>query len=445
VDTITVQIALYINGVLYVGMMYYGFTCLFKPVIQKRWIFLLYLAFSVVPSYLFIRFGGEWVILIINTIVFLGIAFLFSGSLGAKLIFAFLLYVLSIVADAIAFVSLSYTYYRQYGVTPPIEYMLPFGRTVSNILFLPLLLLAIMVFRKFFSKQIQSKHFKVPNTYVFAVFSLLLGIILINLRLIMAEMSNIQANATQALVSQFIVLAIIFLVIWLYNTGLHHFETLEKSRMKDQMLERWEIQYKAAVNTQKVIERLTHNLRFHFLTLLDFIEKNDVEKMKQHIEGTLGKFDRVVHTGNISIDSMLNYYMRRIKEVLDIDLETELSIPADLKLDATLIAMALGNALENALDACEHVPSAERYIHLKAMITHSRSLLIIIANPYAVAPIAAEGNILLTTKADKQKHGLGLPYIQEILPEEMGQIHVTYSDGVFQFKLLFYNVLDENV
>jgi hypothetical protein len=79
------------------------------------------------------------------------------------------------------------------------------------------------------------------------------------------------------------------------------------------------------------------------------------------------------------------------------------------------------------------------------MITHSRALLIIIENPYVVAPIADGDNILLTTKPDKRKHGLGLPCMQEILPEEVGQIHLQYSDGVFQFKLLFYNALDENM
>ena len=434
---IAIQIVYYLNGAIYLGMMYYGFTCLFQPAVKKRWIGLAYTIFLFASSQLFFHFENAWLNFSIHTMYSFGFVWFFTGNLSARFILALLLYALGIVADGISFISLSYIYY---GASFPAESMLPIGRTLSNILFLPFLLISIITLRRFFTGNIQNRHLKPPVAYMIAVFCLLLGIIIINIILILETVEDIEAAMMPIMISQFIVLVVIFLAIWLYNRILQHLEALEESRLKEKVLERWEAQYKAVVSSQSALSELKHNLRFHLLALLDFIKKQNLEQAEQYILERVGSFDRDISTGNISIDSIVNYYAHRIRETLGIDLDTKLLIPAGLKLNPVHVMMILGNALENAMEACEHVAPSERYIRLSAVLRDGNAL-ISIENPYRIPPVLDKSGKLVTAKTDKRNHGIGLASIKEMLPEEEGHLYWEYADNKFHFRLLFYKVL----
>ena len=435
-----VQIVYYVNSVIYLGMTYYAFTCIFEPATRKRWILLVYIGLFAVASNPALHLDSGWLELGITTIFFLSVALLFSGNLWTRLVFSSLLYLSSIVAEGVSFLTLSHIYYNHYGTAIPIEYIHSIGRTVTNVIFLPLLLANIMLFRKLFKDKIRTTYFKAPVAYTSSVFLMLAGIILIDLLFILAAMAEMHTNAIPIVIGQ---LAILFFIIWLYYTILGHLDALEKSRLKDHMLERWEIQYQTVLGSQKVIAELNHNLRFHFLTLSGFLNKGEIEEAKAHIAARIGDVNYIINTGNMSIDAMLNYYSQRVKATLDFEVQTELQIPPNMKLDATLIVTILGNAMENAMDACGHVQPCARYIRIKATISDNCALMIVIENPYAVEPrLDKEGN-LITTKADTKSHGLGLASIREILPDDAGHIHHEYAGGSFRFMLLYYDVLEE--
>ena len=438
------EIIFYLNSAVYLGMMYYGFSCMFKPAIKKKWLALIYIASWVIASQAFLHFESGWINLSVNIVYFLSLTFLFAGKLSARFVFALLLYVLSIVADAISFASLSYIYYQQLGTEMSMEFILTVARTVSNIVFLPLLLISTIAFRKFLKRNAHNRSFKTPASYTIFVFLLLLGIIVINLFLIVAEIYYVQTTLLRIIVSQFIVLVIIFFVVWLYNALLDHLDAQEKSRQKDLLLERWEMQYQTVASAQKVMAELQHNLRYHFVTLLEYAKNGAVKEIEAHITNEIGAFDHIINTGNLSFDAILNYYSQRIKETLDISLEASLWIPPNMKLDAAFIVMALGNALENAMEACLHVAPHERYVRLEAKASPTEDLLlIIIENPYGIEPVIDESSRLVTTKSEKRNHGFGLSSIQEHFPQKAGHMDVEYGNGVFRFKLLFYHVLGQ--
>jgi len=443
-DDILVQIIFYMNGIVLVGMTYYAFTCIFKATVKKRWIFLAYVAYLAVTTQVFFEFENMWINFAVNITLFLSLSFLFSGNLSSKLVFAVLIYIMSMLAEGISFLGLSAIYYIQYETGVAIGDILPLGRTVSSIIFLPLVLIIILIFRKLVNKKARYKQFKIPAQYTVAVLLMLLGIIIVNTLLISTTLDGTQTNAIQITISHIISFVVIFLIIWLYNTILNHLEEFERNRLKDQMLERWEIQYQTAVEAQKVIVELKHNLRFQLLALSNALEAGDIEKAKNYIAAEVGSFESVIASGNMSIDAMLNYYQHRIKETLGIELDTEIFVPPNMKLDAKLTVTILGNALENAVEACEYVARDKRYIHVKAVFTPECELLITITNPYSVAPLADSGGNLLTTKFEQDRHGIGLSSILEILPEDCGQIHIEYADNIFRFMLLFYDVHIEN-
>ena len=436
------QITLFANGAISAWMAYYAFTCIFTPAIKKRWILLAYSAYLIIATQMFFEFESPWLYLTINLVSFFALTFLFRGNLSTKLVFALLIYIVGMLAEWLSFLIINFTHYIQYGTNISLEDILPIARTITSMVFLPLVLLVILIFRKFVNKKARHKHFKVPAKYTLSILLMLLGIIFVNTLFLFTAiaMAEIQESITPITISHLVSSGIILLITWVYNTILNHLEEVEKNQQRDQMLERWEIQYRTAVSSQKIIAELEHNLSYHFLTLASLLREGKTANAEQYIADKIGRFDTIISTGNMPLDTMLNFYRQKIKERLDIDLGIELSILPDMKMDAELLATILGNALENALEACAYVEPAKRYIHIKAVLTSQSELILTVTNSYAVAPVVDSAGNFITTKADKEKHGIGLSSIQEILSKEVGHIQVDYDDNMFQFSLFFYNV-----
>ena len=57
----TIQIIYYLNSAIFLGMMYYGFTCLFQPAVKKRWIVLALVVFGVGISQVFFLFDNAFI------------------------------------------------------------------------------------------------------------------------------------------------------------------------------------------------------------------------------------------------------------------------------------------------------------------------------------------------------------------------------------------------
>lgn len=433
-----------VNSLIFAGIVYYAFSCVFRLDVGKRWVVLVILLYSVISALVFFGLGNPWMNLVVSITTLLVFSLIFSGNLSAKFVFAVLICAISVIADAIVFLGLSYVYYNQHGAEMSLEFLLGMVRTVTNIILLLLLLINILVFRKLINKKARHKHFEVPVRYTISVLLILTGVIFVNILFILAAISETQTNLAQIMIAQFIVLIIMLISIWLYNTILDHLETLEENRLKDQMLKKWEAQYKAVMSSQKTLSKIKHDLRLHFLNIADHLKKSEITEAKKYVAEQVGSFDHIIATDNMPIDTILNYYQQRIKETLNIDLDTEIVIPANMTLDATNVVMILGNALENAMEACGRVPQSERYIRVKAIITAQKELMITITNPYAITPVVDKEGNLITIKPDKTNHGLGLVGIKEILNEEAGHIHIEYENNVFRFMLLLYGTCEES-
>jgi len=438
------QIALYGNGIILVAMKYFAFMCIFEPAVKKIWMFLAYAIFLIATTQVFFEFASPWLTLITNIVAYIALTFLFTGDIGTKLIFAILIYLTGILAEGMAFLLINVIYHARYGTGVVMEDMLLLGRSVVNSLHLPLVFGLVLIFRKFVYKKARHRHFKVPSKYTATILLLLLGIILINALFMFVAVEDLQRVAIPITFSNIISAGLILLIIWIYNTILNHLEEFQKNQQKDQMLERWEVQYQTAISSQKMIADIKHNLKFYLLSLAGFLREGKIEEAEKQIKSKVGSFDSVVVTGNMSIDTMLNYYQQKADEALGIKVDAKLLIPPNLKLEASLTATILGNALENALEACSHLERKQSYIRVKMEITQHDELLVIIENPYTIEPLTDGKGNLLTTKPDSQNHGMGLLSIQEILDVKKGHIHIEYGDNIFQFMLLFYNVLPDS-
>ena len=93
----------------------------------------------------------------------------------------------------------------------------------------------------------------------------------------------------------------------------------------------------------------------------------------------------------------------------------------------------LSNILDNAIEACEHLKE-EKILKLKIAIENDQ-LLISAQNP-VLEPIKFENNRIVTTKSDKNNHGIGLLNIFTTVEKYNGTYAIQCKDHWFHFTTL---------
>ena len=447
----TAQAIYYINSILYQFMTYYAFRCVFKPAVKRRWIILAYAVYLILASEIFILHNNAVFNLLVNPIALIGISWLFYGNRLARTTYAVLIYLTSLVADLISFTFLTYIYSKQFNSPLPQVAILSVERTVTNILQLPLLLIFIQIFR-YLDTWSARRTKLVPKTYSLAVLLTIICIILLDCLFFTLAIKELEAQAVLIISSQLLACIIVFLIIWFYNTILDYIIEREANRQKAQLFEKWEQQYQVALSSQNTISGYLHNYKYNLMALRGILNRDDESNNEQNVEAALGFIDdllgsvqsmRTVNTGNNVFDTMIGFYNQKANELLNINITVDLPIPPGLILDAGLVATILGNALENALEACKYVPAQERYIRVSGGYIKQpniNNLILTIENPYSIMPVKNKKGELETTKEDKENHGFGLTSIREMLDHNSGHFNIEYDNDVFRFILILYDI-----
>lgn len=144
-----------------------------------------------------------------------------------------------------------------------------------------------------------------------------------------------------------------------------------------------------------------------------------IDKMASNLK----KYAQTSESKNMTLNVILNRYKTEC-EIKGIDFTFDVRL-CDLSFmdDFDLVAI-LGNLLDNAMEAAEK--STEKMISLETDYRNSYKI-IIISNSCDIAPTTVN-NQLVTTKKDKEIHGLGLKSVLSKIHKYEGDIYWEYID-----------------
>lgn len=197
--------------------------------------------------------------------------------------------------------------------------------------------------------------------------------------------------------------------------------------------------------TYKELRRLRHDMKNHLTSLLGMIDSGSTNDARDYIEnllndGKLIKTGDISRTGNIVVDSLINYKYSMAKE-LGIDFNANVFIPTELPFKNENIVIILGNLLENAIEACVKVDN-NRYIGLE-MGYEKNMLQICIKNSYTGEIKKNIAGDLETTKEDKENHGMGLLSIKMAAKEYDGDVLVKNEGKDFAVVVVLYEKMEK--
>lgn len=163
-----------------------------------------------------------------------------------------------------------------------------------------------------------------------------------------------------------------------------YFGCLILEKEKEEMhlkLSSYEQQYKWMREGIEQEKRARHNLRHHLRTMNALVENGDVLQLKNYIGNCLFEVEESEErkiSGNPCLDKVLSYYVGQA-ENRGIEIRCSIIVFEDYPFDMVDMTVLFGNALENALNACEKCGRDRAFIHLMVR-QFKKSILIKIEN-----------------------------------------------------------------
>jgi len=176
---------------------------------------------------------------------------------------------------------------------------------------------------------------------------------------------------------------------------------------------------------------LRHDMLTHMTAIKGYAAEIKADKITGYLEGLLDQSaEAYSKTGNITIDSIINYKLRNVTEQ-NISLEARLNAPADMGIEQSDLATILGNLLDNALAALE--AAGEKKLHLDIAYTR-KTLFIKVQNSFDGVVNYSGGRFI----SRKSSGGQGLKNIQRAVDKYNGQMDITHDGSIFTALVFMY-------
>lgn len=188
-----------------------------------------------------------------------------------------------------------------------------------------------------------------------------------------------------------------------------------------------EMYYQGLQREQNQVRTLRHDMRNHMAVLQGLLDNGDTGKAEEYLRELLGS---AALSGGRRIcahktaNAVLSVKLGEM-ERLGIPADFQVNLPEKLDISDTDLCALLGNALDNAMEACTKVKTPD--IRLRCRMDKGM-LMLMVSNPLS----GDEKPGLGTTKADGKNHGFGLPGMTEIARRCGGSLDTRTEDGRFE-------------
>lgn len=171
-----------------------------------------------------------------------------------------------------------------------------------------------------------------------------------------------------------------------------------------------------------------------FTSVKNQMEKHDYETALDLIKEKKGRvyMRKKINSGCRDIDIILGYKIA-VAEEKGITVKTDFNLYNTLEISAEDLAVLLGNAMDNAIEAVEKMKSP--YIDIM-ICTKMGCTIIEIKNPVEHTVNIKHG-IIKTTKQESG-HGLGIKSMRSIVENYSGEIRLECDENVFTLKMCIY-------
>ena len=240
------------------------------------------------------------------------------------------------------------------------------------------------------------------------------------------------------------------LIIWLFLIALtlailysrmqylNYRDAENKMKLAEERIQMVAENYSNLIKNYRDNQIQSHDLKNHYLVLQELLKEKKFDMAEQYIE-KLGVVKEASlkgdWTGITILDHLLEY---KRNEALNKEITFQIiSDKIHLKLTEQEVVALFGNAIDNALEACEKIEPSKRWIRLSIRNVHNMTFIKII-NSSKEFPNSSQ-TVIPSTKEKNKKFGWGVTSMQLIVEKYNGTLKSDYKEGAFSLQISFYN------
>lgn len=359
---------------------------------------------------------------------FFAMSFLYKGKVSVKAIISILNYLLIIIVEIIVLFGVTIIFGVTVSEVVNNERYRLFGIIVSKML--TLLVVNIIRLRcrnnTFYTKAsywiLLFFMFASSTITVFLIFKLSYDLNEVN-------MYNL------SIICSFGLLLSTFFALYLYEHLANQAEMIRNQQQYEQHLKSQVKHLDEILVTQNQIKKFKHDFLNYEIGLKSYLENNDCSgaiKYLNNLSDNFGTYENIIETGNTALDAILSA-KKAIAQSKGISFTTQIQIPQKLEVEPIDMCIIFGNAIDNAIEACEKIEGTSKKIDL-TLICQDKRLFCKIANTTA----EMTKNMFKTSKSDAQNHGFGLDNIKTSLAKYNSEPTITQTNDEFIIKFIIF-------
>ncbi len=186
------------------------------------------------------------------------------------------------------------------------------------------------------------------------------------------------------------------------------------------------------------IRGMKHEMRGHLTNIKGLARSGEYASLEDYIarmDESMSDFELTLQTGNPVTDVIVGDTQRRSLD-LGIRFQVDFHYPEPGAYDAFDVGIILENLLQNAVEACEKVKEAERFIVLTGK-RKGRFFLIEVKNSFVGEVIFGQDGLPATTKKENvPMHGIGLSNVRWEAEKYMGELELKTNHQEFSATVL---------
>lgn len=189
---------------------------------------------------------------------------------------------------------------------------------------------------------------------------------------------------------------------------------------------------------QEQIQDIRHDMKNRLAALYDAAEEGDGSVVMAALEEMLDDIslaEDMIYSANPVLNSILKLKTAKAKES-SIKTDIQVFIPKRISIETGDMGVLYGNLLDNAIEACCQIRQEERCLVFETKYQDG-NLFILVRNSKA----EKENKSLLTTKADKRKHGRGIRAVRRVAEKYGGTLLLEDQGRRFEAKLLLTGII----
>ena len=256
--------------------------------------------------------------------------------------------------------------------------------------------------------------------------------------IVLSLFNKYRTNRHEFVIISSLLLVANFIVFYLYDVISQYFEVQIQDASFRQLNSCYENQFEMMAKSESNIRSFRHDFNKHLAILSGMASVSNNEEISNYLKTLSDDFyyrQEVVTTGNVVVDSIINYELNGYKEA-GIQLNFHCSpLPEQLRVEDTDMTIILSNLLDNAMAG---VMKIQDHKVMNLEIKFDKGIFFIgLSNTYVGEVTYKQGRIQ-TSKEDDLIHGLGIRNVRHVVEKYNGSMRIHHDNEKFTVEVVIY-------